>query len=146
MALSPRGLLHKTSPQSRHGFTCCVNCKARVEKGKVPTWAIINKKFVGGAPSCLTDLSEVELALLTPMQNYGYYFSYVGGKMMNLKGTLTFMRVKERKILEAVTQLEGMGLTDNVLLIRSEKMMDAQRKHVKEKGVVMVDKLIKAVD
>ena len=90
----------------------------------MPLYAIRNKNYVGGAPKCLTDLTEIELALLSPAHAHGYCFSYVGGKQKNLKGTLTFMRVQERRIARSVTQLCAMGLTKHIVILSTGRMTD----------------------
>ena len=55
---------------------------------------------------------------------------------MQLKGTLSFMRVKERRITEAVAALENMQLTEHVIVLCYGRMTDAQRKKVGERTQV----------
>jgi hypothetical protein len=131
MALSPRGRIYK-KPRStaRAGFTCCTTCKANVKKLTLPMNAIINKNYVGGAPACLTELTEVEQALITPVKHHGYCFTWAGGKQKCLKGTLVFMRVKERRVAQAVTQLEAMGLTKHIIVLASGNMTSGQRRKI----------------
>mgnify|MGYP000526856432 CR=1 FL=1 len=96
----------------------------------MPLHAIRNKNYVGGAPKCLTDFTEIELALLSPVHAHGYCFSYVGGKQKNLKETLTFMRVEERILARAVTQLRTMGLTKYIVILSTGNMTDQQKQKV----------------
>ena len=84
------------------GFTCCAKCKKSLEKSTVPRDAIVNRNHVGVAPDCLKELTEVELAFLSPVKSCGHCFSCQGGSMRCMKGTLVFMRVKERKLAKAV--------------------------------------------
>ena len=109
-------------------------------------YSIINYNFVGGAPDCLRCLTAVELAFITPVYQHGYCFSYTGGKVVKLKGSIVFMRVKERRIVDAVTQLESFGLTEHVLVMMTGKMTQSQRKRVKEMATVRTDKLTEAVE
>ena len=146
MGLSPRGSMYKFSRNHKTGFTCCGTCKAQVEKLRVPRNAIINRNHVGCAPQCLRELTEVELAFLSPVHSYGYCFSYQGGSMKCVKGTLVFMRVKERQIAKAVTTLNCMGLNNNVVVLVSGKMTAAQKQRVKTKCTVRTEKLIAAVE
>ncbi len=60
----------------------------------------------------------------------------MGGKQKNLKGTLTFMRVQERRIAKGVTQLRAMGLTKHIVILSTGKMTDRQKKKVKEKATI----------
>ena len=150
MALSPRGRVFrkrsKTGRPGKSGFTCCEECKKHAEKKQVTLNAVINRNYVGGAPDCLRSLTEVELAFLTPVYKHGYCFNYRGGKTMKLKGTLVFMRVKERRIAEALAQLDSFGLTKHVLVLASGKMTKQQRKRVQEKATIRTDKLMTALE
>jgi hypothetical protein len=147
MALSPRGrIFKKPEKRARPGFTCCPTCKMNVEKLQLPMNAIINKNYVGGAPACLTELTEVEQALITPVKHHGYCFQWTGGRQKCLKGTLVFMRVKERRVAEAVAQLEAMELTKHIIVLVSGKMTIGQREKVKNKSVIRTDKVIAAVE
>ena len=108
----------------------------------MPTYAILNMNFVGYAPKELTDLNEVERAFLTPIHSYGYCFTYMGGKMMNIKGQLTFMRVTPRQIAKSVTTLECMGLTKHVIVLLSGNMTLAHKEKIKQQTTVRTEKLI----
>ena len=146
MALSPRGSMYRKTKNSKPGFTCCPRCEEALmaRKPYVPLFAIINKNYVGCAPKCLTDLNDVELAFLTPVATHGYCFTHTGGTQMQLKGTLTFMRIQERRIVEAAAALENLSLTDHVVVLCHGKMTEYQRKRVAEKSKVNTGKLIEA--
>lgn len=146
MGLSPRGSIYQESKRSKPGFTCCQSCKDAVYRNSLPRNAIVNMNHVGMAPKCLTDLTEVELAFLSPVKSYGYCFVYSGGAMQCMKGTLVFMRVKERMVAKSVTALNCMGLNDQVIVLISGKMTPAQKARVKTKTELRVDKLIEAVE
>ena len=146
MALSPRGALYQKSRKHAAGFTCCPRCEEAVmaRKPYVPFFAIVNKNYVGCAPKCLTDLNDVELSFLTPMSTHGYCFTYIGGAQMQLKGTLSFMRIQERRITEAAAALDNLGLTNHVVVLCHGKMTDAQRQRVADRTKVNTGKLIEA--
>ena len=78
LALSPKSFLFQPHKHTK-GVTCCPHCKQQLLSKKLPQFAIINKHFVGGAPLCLTELTEVELAFLTPISTHGFCFHYTGG-------------------------------------------------------------------
>jgi hypothetical protein len=119
LGVSPRGRIHRKKNDNRSpwGFSCCSTCKTCIKKGQTPLYAIVNQNPVGHAPSVLIDLTPVELALITPVKSYGYCFSYVGGAQMNLKGTLTFMKVAEAQVARATSHLVAMGLESTVVIL-----------------------------
>ena len=145
VCLSPRGVIGRksNSNKSKWGFSCCNPCKNAISKNSVPYYAIINKNYVGHAPACLLDLTEVELSFITPVKGYGYCFSWSGGAQKVLKGSLTFMRVKERSIVRASAQLQGMGLSNHIVILLSGKMTHVQRQRAKQ--TVRVEKILEAV-
>ena len=145
MALSPRGTFNSRRDRRAFGFTSCYSCKESVDAKKLPLNAIVNNNYVGVAPKELTDLNDVERAFLTPISSYGYCFTYQGGRMMSVRGQLTFMRVTEEKIATATTTLECMGLTKHVVVLISGKMTFGQLQAVKDRTRVRTDKLIAAV-
>ena len=145
LAVSPRGTIgrKKNDRRSPWGFSCCSTCKTCILKGHTPLYAIVNQNRVGHPPTVLTDLTPVELALITPVKGYGYCFSYAGGVQMNLKGTMTFMKVEEKQIGRAVSHLVGMGLESTVVILLTGNMTPEQKNAAKK--AVRVDKLLAAV-
>jgi len=149
MALSPRGCFGRKNNhhRSKLGISCCNRCKCCLEKDYTPFYAIVNRNYVGNAPPVLQDLSEFELSLITPVRGHGYCHTYTGGKMKNLKGTMSFLRIEERKICKATMQLVGMGLTQHVVLLLTGKMTKGQRQKVRDKCEKMrTHKIIAAVE
>jgi len=146
LALSPRGVIGRNGNHHRTkwGFSGCSKCKWAIENGFTPLYAIVNQNFIGCPPPELTDLSEVERAIITPVHGYGYCFNYSGGGMMSLKGTMTFMRIEERKIARAAMTLERMGLTNHIVILLTGKMTPLQRKNATKK--VNTERLLRAVD
>ena len=116
-----------------------------MEKKKIPLYAIVNMNFVGCAPKELTDLNDVEKAFLTPTHSYGYCFNYQGGRMMQMKGQMTFMRVEPRSLAKAVSTLELMGLDKHVVVLLSGKMTYGQKQKIEQLTTVRTDKMIAAV-
>jgi hypothetical protein len=143
LCLSPRGVIDRKSNKSKWGLSCCNKCKHAISQNHVPYYAIVNNNYAGHAPPCLTDLTEVELAFITPVKGYGYCFLWTGGAQKVLKGSLTFMRVKERSIVRAVAQLQGMGLSNHIVILLNGKMTSRQRQKAKE--TVRVEKILNAV-
>ena len=144
-ALSPRAPFY--TKRSKDYFSCCKRCAGNVKnKPTSPRHATINSNCVGGAPKCLMELTEPELAFLSPVKHYGYCFTFTGGKQKCLKGTLSFMKVSRKSIVKAVSTLENFGLNDNVLILYSGKLTKWQQDRAKELCSVRTAKLIKAVE
>jgi hypothetical protein len=144
LCLSPRGIIGRFTEKSRFGFSCCGKCKGWLQQKKLPFYSIVNSNYVGHAPDCLTSLSEVELAFISPVKGYGYCFSWVGGSQKCLKGNLTFMRVEERSIVNAAAQLQGMGLTNHIVILLNGKMTRGQKTRANQK--IRVEKVLSAVE
>ena len=147
LCLSPRGVIgqkiDKRGRAGKFGFSCCNDCKHAISNNFTPFNAIINKNYVGEAPSCLKELTEVELAFLTPVKGYGYCFHWAGGAQKMLTGSMTFMRVEKRSIAKASAQLEAMGLKNHIVVLLSGKMTRRQRDRAQAQ--IRVDKIITAV-
>ena len=148
MVLSPRGVLARVNKKGRnqYQFSACKRCSGCVNKQTLPRHAILNGNYVGHAPECLKELTEVERAFLTPVKGYGYCFTWVGGKQRNLKGTMTFMRVQKRSIAKSVCQLEAMGFNDSVLVLYTGAMTESQLKKARERTTIRTAKVIAAAE
>lgn len=150
LALSPRGSYVLMKGKNKRGFTCCEDCydMLNVPKSKVevPLNAIVNRNFVGCAPECLKELTEVELNFISPVQSYAYCHVWTGGSMKAMRGTMVFMRTRERKVAKAVATLECMGLNKHVVVLLSGKMTSDQKKRVETKAKLRTDKLIAAME
>ena len=72
---------------------------------RLPKFAILNNNYVGDVPHCLGILSETELAYITPVKLFGYIVSYTGGKHLQLRGSLSFYKVRKHLIARGITQL-----------------------------------------
>ena len=146
LALSPRGCFGRKKEDNRSpwGISSCSSCKTSILKGETPLFAIANQNHVGHAPPCLEELTAVELSLISPVKNYGYCFSYIGGANLNLKGTMTFMRVEESSIARGAAQLLAMGLQNTMVVILSGKMTTEQKKMASRS--IRVDKVVTAVE
>ena len=139
MALSPRGILYKRSAKNaQFGFSCCKRCKSNVtsQERRLPRHAILNNNYVGVPPKCLLDLTEVEIAFLTPVKHYGFCFVWTGGKQKMLKGTLTFMRVDRRQIANGINQLQEFGFNDHIIFLFSGSFTKAQKDSAIEKSSI----------
>ena len=93
LLLSPRAsyLGRGRGRGSTCGYSACCECKLAVDRcHTIPKYAIANKYYFGSPPNVLSQLNDVELALLTPMKAYGFVFTYSGGKQRNLQGVVSY--------------------------------------------------------
>jgi hypothetical protein len=83
MLLSPCAtVLLKDDGWYKDGFASCTSCKHALEHYNMPRFAIANANWFGSTPTCLLDLSRIELALLSPVKKFGYCFMYTGGALI----------------------------------------------------------------
>lgn len=90
MLLSPRSYRAKTG-KGLDGMGCCADCHAGLgNRGKsvavLPPFAIANGWSVGTAPKCLTDLNEVEVAIISPARINKHVFAFQAGSHRTIKG------------------------------------------------------------
>ena len=78
LILSPRSTFINKSNREK-GFVICQSCNNAYCKEKLPQYSIANNFFFGTPPECLTSLTDIELAMITPVKTFGYCFSYTGG-------------------------------------------------------------------
>ncbi|CAB9530415.1 hypothetical protein SEMRO_2869_G339060.1 [Seminavis robusta] len=145
MGLSPRGIVKKGNRPNASGvFSCCERCSSALNKKRTPHFAIVNRNHIGSAPACLKELTPVELAMITPVEGYGYCFTFSGGAQRNLKGTMTFMRVQPRQVARAAMHLEGMGLKNHIVVLLSGPMTSSQRTRTKQE--IRTNRILEAVE
>ena len=148
MALSPRGSLKQMHVRQARGFVVCKRCRECLCKKRGPVMppnAIANKKHVGCPPQELLELNDIERSFLTPIRSYGYFFTFEGGHMKQMRGSMTFMRVEERSLAKSVATLESMGLTKHVIVMTSGPMTEGQQEKAKKQSEFRTDKMIVAV-
>jgi len=147
--LLPRGIFHINPTRRRsRGFISCKECHRAVTgtKTKVP-WAISNGYHFGGAPKVLTDLSEVELALKTPVRSFGYLVLWKGGRSHKLKGTLGYYKGNPTAITATVglAALIADLINDQLVTTLYGPMTHEQRTRAKKYGKIRPGKLKEAI-
>jgi hypothetical protein len=147
MLLSPRACFIRHLEDFRHvdGFSCCTNCKRSLKKRKMPKYAIANNYCFGTPPQCLLELSEVELAMLTPVKTYGYCFSYTGGIQKQLKGSLSYYKVDMNSIARAAMHFDVLGLNNNIVVMFYGKMTQSQSARARERSKVRTNIVLLAL-
>ena len=108
--------------------------------------------------NCKQQSCGVGTGLYPKVKGYGYCFTYLGGAEKSLRGSMTFMRVKnlkgtmsfsrrnEESIGRAAVQLEEMGLTDKMVIVMSGNMTSDQRKKALDKPKMRVREVLEAIE
>ena len=149
LALSPRSHLGHVSEHhlSQKLFTTCAHCYRCIYKNShVPLKAISNRNYVGCTPQCLLDLTDIEVALLTPVKQHGICLNVIGGTSLCLKGTFAFMRVKERSTARGIAQLEAIGLQKNIVVLLNGNLTPFQHQQAHKQAKIRTDKVLRALE
>ena len=127
------------------GILTCRNCADALRKRQLPKMAISNGFFFGSPPDCLLCLTEVERAFLTPVKTYGYCFSYTGGFQKELKGSLSYYRVKMASIARTAAHFVTLGMADNIVVLLYGRMTTEQKKKALNKNKMRTGHLLTAI-
>ena len=141
LLLSPRSVY---IPE-KHGLVCCTFCKTTLSRSCIPKFAISNNYCIGQPPECLTRLTPIELSFLSPVKTYGYCFVYTGGAQKQLKGSLSFYKVKISSIARTAANFELVGLSENIVIILHGKMTDKQRRAARKKNKIRTNYILEAI-
>jgi Helitron helicase-like domain at N-terminus len=147
--LSPRAPYVPSIPHKKQdeGFTICQQCKVDLTSNVKPEFCIANNYMFGPPPKCLTDLNDIELAMISPVRTYGFCFSYTGGVQKNMKGSLSYYRLDQDTILKAVARFEALGLQNsNTVVLLYGNLTKSQYLKAKKKSKVRPWKIKSAVE
>ena len=146
MLLSSRSSFMKFADRrKKNGFSTCRKCKHSLDCREMPRYAIANNYSFGTPPPCLLCLTEVELALLTPVKTYGYCFSFSGGCHKQLKGSLTYYKVDVESIVRAAMHLDVLEMHNNIVILLHGKMTPYQKQTAKRRCRVRVNRILDAL-
>lgn len=134
LLLSPRATMQKHKQGEK--FSCCVQCRTYLYKHRISPFFISNGNFVGEAPTCLTELTDIELCFITPVRKFGFIFSYTGGRNQCLKGTLSFFKVETSSIARASSILKAAVTSEKVVFLLTGRMTDQQHYKAMKKSKI----------
>ena len=127
------------------GILVCKTCKDSLKKRTMPKMAICNGFYFGNPPECLLCLTEIERAFLTPVKTYGFCFSYTGGFQKELKGSLSYYKVKMSSIARTAAHFVTLGMTDNIVVLLYGKMTLEQKRKALGKNKLRTGHLLRAI-
>ena len=147
--LSPRATYLRyvsfTSNNKKDGFTVCKICKNSLTSGNIPKFCIANNFCFGATPDCLLELTDIELAMISPIKTYGYCFSYTGGIQKQLKGSLSYYKISKENIVRAAAHFETLKLNCNVIVMLYGNMTPTQYKKAKNKSYIRPEYVVRAI-
>ena len=148
--LSPRASVRKKKNKKHWAVTCCVECKAgwnkRALATSIPKRAIANNMAIGVAPSCLQDLTEIELALVSQARFRGHMFTYWGGCHRSIKGWHSFYDVNPGHTVGVLNEVCKLTEKDNICVVLSGPFTVEQKEKVMKKTRVRVEKVMEALE
>ena len=146
LLLSPRATYIKNhDKRKKNRYSVCSGCKCSLESSEMPKYAIANNYAFGTPPTCLTDLTDVELAMLTPVKAYGYVFSFTGGINKNMKGNLSYYKVKINSIVRSAMIFDVLNMHENVVVLLYGNMTPKQRLRAKSYNQIRPTKILTAM-
>ena len=144
--LSPRSKYLRYNDERRtSGYPICKKCKNFVTANRLPRYCISNNYAFGKTPNYLSDLTPIELAMITPVHTFGYCFSYTGGKLKQIKGSLSYYKISAETVVETTANLERIGLTNHVVVIIYGTVTPDQLIKIETKYQVRTTKINKAI-
>jgi hypothetical protein len=111
----------------------------------MPKYAIANNYCFGTPPQCLLDLTEIELAMLTPVKTYGYCFTFTGGIQKQLKGSLSYYKVDMDSMARAAMHLDVLGLNNHIVIMLYGKMTHEQNAKARERSKIRTNYVLTAL-
>jgi hypothetical protein len=128
------------------GIASCSDCMKSLLGGEKPKHAISNGFYFGYPPKCLTELSEVEMAFLTPVKTHGFCFSYSGGFQKELKGSLSYYKITHESVARAAAHFSVLGLEENIVVFLYGSMTVSLREKARKKNKVRTRYILEAIE
>jgi hypothetical protein len=125
MFLSPRGVY-----EGPKGFQCCQKCCESLDGTtqprhvKLPRFAIANGMLTGYPPTCLQELTEVELVLVSRARIDKHVFSFFGGAHKSIYG---WHNLYENDVENVARASVGRIVLSNILVNQSIEWTKSRR-------------------
>ena len=148
MFLSPRG--HYCP--DKEGFQCCVRCVNRLNISQLPycvvlpQFAIANGAVFGKAPIELTELNDVELALVSKARTNKHVFAFYGGAHKCMRGWHNLYENDVEGIARTLNQVPNFGGDAAILCILLGPFTPLQKQFVKNKMMVRPAFVLRALE
>ena len=84
--------------------------------------------------------------MITPVKTFGYCFSYTGGIQKQLKGSLSYYKVKFESIVQSALHFEALGLTNTVDVLLYGRFTQEQYNKAKKKNKIRPNYILEALN
>lgn len=144
--LSPRSIVDDDN------ILVCTECLTELRKKgqsfykKPPIQAIANGFLVGDAPEVITDLSEVELALISKVKIHCHIWIYFAGCHKQIKGWHTFYKNRPTENAASLRTLNQIGVKGHILVVLCGPFTSTQKAITMKATQVRPDKVIAALE
>jgi hypothetical protein len=144
--LSPRShYMDYDDGRRKSGYPICKSCKNYVRGNQLPLFCIANNYAIGKTPNVIATLTQIELAMLSPVRTYGYCFSYTGGKHRQIKGSLSYYKISTETLVQTGIELELLQLNNHVVVMLYGSFTAEQKSIVTNRYEIRTEKIIKAI-
>ena len=84
--------------------------------------------------------------MISPVKTFGYCFSYTGGIQKQLKGSLSYYKVKFESIVRSTLHFEALGLTNTVVVLLYGRFTQEQYNKAKKKNKIRPNYILEALN
>jgi hypothetical protein len=136
----------------KKGFQCCTRCKKGLNTNEkpyhvaLPRFAITNGAVFGEAPMELTELNDVELALVSRDCTNRHVFSFYGGAHKCMRGWHNLYKNDLEGIAQTLNQVPNYGGDAVILCILLGPFTPLQKQFVKNNMMVRPGNVLHALE
>ena len=146
------------SPKSVHDTTndciaictpCAHHMRIQVDMNAIrtpPNEAIISAYLIGSTPKILTDLNEVEMALVCTVSTYCQSWAYYAGCHKHIQGYHTFYENCPSSNVATISNLSDAGMQGQLLVVLCGPFTKTQAALARAQTIVNKDKVIAAFE
>ena len=148
--LSPQSIIHNDN------ILVCKDClsymrkeckkwKNRKRYTRPPKEAIANGYIIGEAPKELTDLTEIELTLISKVKIHCHIWVFFAGCHKQIRGWHTFYKNRTKENISSLQTLEKIGIKGNIMVVLCGPFTSSQKAAVMEATHLRPKKVINAM-
>ncbi len=126
-------------------FLTCMSCNNSLNKSKYPVLGIKNGNFSGYAPVELEQLTDLELAFISPIRVHGHIFTYFGGEK-GIKGWQSLLKCDMKGIVRSLHGAERLNLPNKIAVVLTGPMSKRQKEQILKKSTIRRDVCMKAIE
>lgn len=145
--LSPRSLVDDVNDTIIVCKECCDHLEKHTKRNSNPPKnSIINGYLIGSAPSLLSELNEVELAIVSQVRITCQSWIFFGGCHRHIQGWHTLYKTKPAESITTLNQVAGCELKGQLVVVLTGPFTSTQVAMTKEKTMVNRQKVVAAFE